>query len=79
MNTTSLRRKATYEQIQTYVLEHSAMKVSNLYIAQIKRKCGLDVGEHYNISEKEDQKVPECPPEKEKAIREALKAFGIID
>jgi 23S rRNA (uracil1939-C5)-methyltransferase len=80
MDLTSTESKATYEEIKKYVAEHNdGMKVSNLYIAQIKLKCGLDVAEHYNISEKEDQKVPECPPEKEEAIREALKSFGMID
>ncbi len=78
IDTTSLRGKATYEQIKEYVLEHSDMNVSTLYIAQIKRKCGLEVGDHYNISEKENQKIPKCPPEKEAAIKEALKAFGMI-
>ena len=54
------------------------MKVSSLYISQIKRKCGLDVGQNYNLSKKEDAKVPKCPPEKEAAIRDALKNFQMI-
>ena len=54
------------------------MKVSSLYISQIKRKCGLDVGQNYNLSKKEDAKVPQCPPEKEEAITEALRFFGMI-
>ena len=54
------------------------LKVSSLYISQIKRKCGLDVGQNYNLSKKEDAKVPKCPPEKEAAIRDALKYFQMI-
>ena len=54
------------------------MKLSSLYISQVKRKCGLDVGQNYNLSKKKDAKVPQCPPEKEVAIREALKFFGVI-
>ena len=66
------------EQIKAYVLEHTGLKVSSLYISQIKRKCGLDVGQNYNLSKKEDAKVPKCPPEKEAAIRDALKYFQMI-
>lgn len=69
------QKGATYEQIKAYVLEHSGLKVSSLYISQIKRKCGLNVGQNYNLSKKEDAKVPQCPPEKEAAIMEALKHF----
>ena len=54
------------------------MKVSSLYISQVKRKCGLDVGQNYNLSKKEDAKVPQCPPEKEAAIMEAIKHFQMI-
>ena len=60
------------------VLEQAGLKVSSLYISQIKRKCGLDVGQNYNLSKKEDAKVPQCPPEKEAAIMEALKYFQMI-
>ncbi len=74
----SAESKATYDEIKAYVLEHTGLKVSSLYISQIKRKCGLDVGQNYNLSKKEDAKVPQCPPEKEKAIMEALKHFGMI-
>ena len=72
------QKGATYEQIKAYVLEHTGLKVSSLYISQIKRKCGLDVGQNYNLSKKEDAKVPKCPPEKEAAIRDALKYFQMI-
>ena len=65
-------------QDKDYVLEHSGLKVSNLYISQIKRKCGIEVGKNYNLPKSEDSRQPLCPPEKEKAIREAFKYFGII-
>ena len=69
---------ATYPQIKEYVLEHTGLKVSNLYISQIKRKCGIEVGKNYNLPKAEDSRQPQCPPEKEKAIREAFKYFGMI-
>ena len=72
------RGQATYPQIKEYVLEHSGLKVSSLYISQIKRKCGLDVGDSYNKPKSEDAVQPQCPPEKEEAIKEALKYFGMI-
>ena len=72
------RGQATYPQIKDYVLEHSGLKVSSLYISQIKRKCGLNVGDSYNKPKSEEAKVPQCPPEKEEAIKEALKHFGMI-
>ena len=78
MDMSGFQKGATYEQIKAYVLEHSGLKVSSLYISQIKRKCGLDVGQNYNLSKKEDAKVPKCPPEKEAAIRDALKYFQMI-
>lgn len=71
--------KATYEEIKKYVAEHNeGMKVSNLYIAQVKRKCGIEVGENFNLPKSEDSKQPQCPQEKEEAIVEALKAFRMI-
>ena len=78
MDMSGFQKGATYEQIKTYVLEHSGLKVSSLYISQVKRKCGLDVGQNYNLSKKEDAKVPQCPPEKERAIRDALKFFHLL-
>lgn len=78
MDLTSAESKATYEQIKEYILEKFGFKVSTLYIAQIKRKCGLPVGEHYNKSKKEDQIVPQCPAEKEAAIMDALRHFKMI-
>ena len=75
MDMSGFQNGATYEQIKAYVLEKHGLKVSSLYISQIKRKCGLDVGQNYNLSKKENSKVPQCPPEKEAAIMEALKHF----
>ena len=75
---TAAESKVIYDEIKAYVLEHTGLKVSSLYISQIKRKCGLDVGQNYNLSKKEDAKVPKCPPEKEAAIMEALKHFQMI-
>lgn len=65
-------------QIKDYVLEHRELKVSNLYISQTKRKCGIEVSQNYNLTKSEDSRLPQCPPEKEKAIREAMKYFGMI-
>ena len=78
LDITSAESKATYQEIKDYVLKEFSLKVSTLYISQIKRKCGIDVGEHYNISQKENQKVPQCPKEKEDAIRAALEHFAMI-
>ena len=78
MDLTSAESKATYKQIQNYVLEKFGFKVSTLYIAQVKRKWGLDVREHYNMSKNEKQKVSQCPIEKEEAIMDALKYFKMI-
>lgn len=72
------RGQATYPQIKEYVLEHSGLKVSNLYIAQVKQKCGIIERENYNKPKSEDTKQPQCPPDKEEAIRAALKHFGMI-
>jgi len=70
--------KATYAEIRAYVLEHTGMKVSSLYIAQIKRKYGIDVGIAYNKPEQNKNHVPVCPVEKERAIMDALKAFRML-
>lgn len=72
------RGQATYPQIKEYVLEQTGMKVSSLYISQIKRKCGLEVGDSYNKPKSEEAHVPQCPPEKEKAIMDALRHFGMV-
>ena len=78
LDLTSAESKATYDEIKAYVLEKHGLKVSSLYISQVKRKYGLDVGQNYNLSKKEDAKVPQCPPEKEAAIMDALKHFQMI-
>ncbi len=78
MDMSEFQDKATYPQIKEYVLEHTGLKVSSLYISQIKRKCGLEVGKNYNLPKSEDSRQPLCPPEKENAIREALQYFGMI-
>lgn len=75
---TKVESKGTYENIKDYILDKYGLKVSMLYIAQIKRKCGLELGENYNKSKKDNQVVPECPKEKEDAIMDTLKAFGMI-
>ncbi len=78
LDLTSAEKKATYQEIKNYVLEHSGLKVSSLYIAQVKQKCGIIERENYNKPKSEDAKQPQCPPEKEKAIKEALKHFGMV-
>jgi len=79
MDLTSAESKATYEEIKKYVAEHNdGMHVSNLYIAQVKRKCGIELGENHNLPKSEDAKQPQCPKEKEEAIMEALKEFQMI-
>jgi 23S rRNA (uracil1939-C5)-methyltransferase len=78
LDLTSAESKATYKQIQNYVLEKFGFKISTLYIAQVKKKHGLEVREHYNISKNENQKVPQCPIEKEEAILDTLKYYKMI-
>ena len=79
MDMSEFQDGTTYPQIKAYVLEHSGLKVSSLYISQVKRKCGLDVGKNYNLPKSEDaRQAPTCPPGKENAIREALQYFGMI-
>ena len=76
MDITSAETKATYDEIKKYVAEHNAgMKVSNLYISQVKRKCGIEVGKNYNLPKNEDSRQPQCPEDKESAIVEALNHF----
>ena len=75
---TASEAKATYDQIKAYVLETFGLRVTSLQIAQTKRKLGLSIGEHYNLSQKENQVVPQCPPEKEAVILEALRHFQMM-
>ena len=79
LDLTSAESKATYEEIKQYVAEHNGgMKVSSLYIAQVKQKHGIIERENYNKSKSEDAKQPQCPREREEAIVEALKYFGMV-
>lgn len=78
LDLTAAESKATYEEIKNYVLEHTGLKVSNLYIAQIKQKCGIIERANYNLPKSENSRQPKCPPEKEVAIREALEYFRMI-
>lgn len=78
LDLTSAESKATYAQIKEYILEKFDLKVSTLYIAQIKKKCGIVLREHYNKSKKEKQVIPQCTPEKEEAIMDALRHFKMI-
>ena len=78
MDLAEFKGKATYEQIKAYVLEQTGLKVSSLYIAQIKKKCGLDVGENFNPAKSENARQPQCTPEKKDAIMQAFRHFGII-
>ena len=78
LDATSAETKATYQEIKDYVLKEFGLKVSNLYISQVKRKCGIEVGENYNLPKTENPKVPQCPKEKEDAIKAALKYFAMI-
>ena len=78
LDATTAETKATYEEIKAYVWDKHHLKVSSLYISQVKRKCGLEVGQNYNLSKSENSKVPKCPPEKEAVIMGALKHFQMI-
>ena len=78
LDATSAELKATYQEIKDYVLKEFGLKVSSLYISQIKRKCGIEVGANYNLPKTENPKVPQCPKEKEEAIKAALKYFAMI-
>ena len=78
LDLTAAESKATYEEIKEYVLEHTGLKVSHLYIAQVKQKYGIIERENYNKPKSENSRQPKCPPEKEAAITEALKYFGMI-
>ncbi len=69
---------ATYERIKDYVKEQTGYKVSNLYIAQVKAKHGLEMRENFNLPKSEEARQPKCPPEKEKAIEDALRHFQMI-
>ena len=78
MDLTAAESKATYEEIKDYVLGHTGLKVSSLYIAQVKEKCGIIERVNYNLPKSENSRQSKCPPEKEKAIRDALEYFRMI-
>ena len=78
LDATSAELKATYQEIKDYVLKEFGLKVSSLYISQVKRKCGIEVGENYNFPKSENARVPQCPKEKEDAIKAALKYYAMI-
>ena len=79
LDLTTAESKATYEEIKEYVLEHTGLKVSHLYIAQVKQKYGIIERENYNKPKSENSRHPKCPPEKEAAIMEALKHFQMLE
>ena len=79
LDLTKAEKKATYQEIKDYVMEHTGLRVSSLYIAQVKEKCGIIERENYNKPKSENPKKLKCPPEKEKAIRDALRHFGMIE
>jgi len=78
LDITAAESKATYPEIKEYVLKHHGLKVSSLYIAQVKRKCGLGVGENHNLPSSGGRPQPQVPPEKEAAIQDALKYFSML-
>ena len=78
MDTSGLQKGATYPEIKARVLEQTGLKVSSLYISQVKQKCGLEVRENHHKAKSENTKQPQCPKEKEDAIVEALKHFKMI-
>ena len=78
MDTSGLQKGATYPEIKAHVLEQTGLKVSSLYISQVKQKCGLEVRENHHKAKSENAKQPQCPKEKEDAIVEALKHFQMI-
>ena len=78
LDITTAEKKATYPEIKEYVLENFGLHVSSLYIAQVKRKLGLEVGPNQNPAKSEGGRVPQCPPEKEEAIKAALEHFMML-
>ena len=78
LDVTSAETKVTYEEIKAYVQEQTGLQVSNLYIAQVKRECGIIERENYNKAKSVDAKQPQCPGEKRKAIIEALMHFEMV-
>ena len=77
LDITAAETKATYQEIKEYVFEKFGLKVSTLYISQVKAKCGIIERECYNKGEGKSR-VPQCPKEKEDAIRDALRHFRMV-
>ena len=78
LDLTAAESKATYDEIKAYILQKYGLKVSSLYIAQVKQRCGIIERENYNKAKSGDAKQPQCPPEKEAAIKEALIYFQML-
>ena len=78
MDLSEFKGKATYEQIKAYVLEQTGLKVSSLYIAQIKKKCGLDVGENFNLAKSENARQPKCTPHQKRKMQ-LCRRLGILE
>ena len=78
LEVSSAETKATYEEIKSYVLKKFGLKVSNLYIAQVKRECGIVERINYNLPKTEGNRVPQCPEDKRKAIKDAFIHFQMI-
>ena len=78
MDLTELNGKATYAQVKEYIFNEFGLKVSSLYIAQVKKKCGIETGENHNLPKSEDARQPQVTPEKEEAIMKAFRHFGVI-
>ena len=78
MDLSEFKGKATYAQVKEYILSESGLKVSSLYIAQVKKKCGIETGENHYLPKSEKAKQPHVTPEKEEAIMKAFKHFGVI-
>ena len=78
MDLSEFKGKATYAHVKEYILSESGLKVSSLYIAQVKKKCGIETGENHYLAKSEKVKQPYVTPEKEEAIMKAFKYFGVI-
>lgn len=78
LDLTSSEAKATYDEIKDYIFDKHCIKVSSLYVAQVKQKHGIIERDCYNNPKKDNPKQPQCPPEKVKLIEEALRHFKMI-
>jgi 23S rRNA (uracil1939-C5)-methyltransferase len=78
LDLTAAESKATYSELISYIESEYGLKVSNLYISQVKRKLGMEVGANYNLPKSDKHHIPQCPPDKEEAIIAALKHFNML-